>query len=185
LCYLHSGAEIPPIVHGDIKAENIIISDSGDAMLADFGLARLVDTIAAMTATTTTFAGSARFMAPELVLPTQAESVKDAPRTSKSDVYAFACLILQIFTGERPFGHLPLEPMVILAIARGEKPSAQPPGLEAFSRGFDEDLWALANRCWAFDPLERPKMKVVSAQLREAMYRIQRINLVYGFNKED
>jgi hypothetical protein len=66
--------------------------------------------------------------------------------------------------------------MVILAIARGEKPSPQPPGHEAFSRGFDEDLWALANRCWAFDPEERPKMKVVSALLREAMYRIQRIS---------
>jgi serine/threonine protein kinase len=70
--------------------------DSGDAMLADFGLARLVDTIAAMTATTTTFAGTARFMAPELLLPAQAEGVKDALRTSKSDVYAFACLILQV-----------------------------------------------------------------------------------------
>lgn len=65
---------------------------------------------------------------------------------------------------------------MILAIVQGEKPSLRPPGHEAFVRGFDEDLWALANHCWAFEAGERPKMKVVSAQLREAMYRIQRIS---------
>ncbi|KAF8527090.1 kinase-like domain-containing protein [Gautieria morchelliformis] len=182
LKYLHSGTEIPPIVHGDIKAENILISDSGDALLADFGLARLVDKIAALTATTTTFGGSVRFMAPELLLPPNTESDRDGGkevvRTTRSDVYAFGCLILQIFTGERPFSRLNLEPQVILAIVQGQKPSLRPPGHEAFVRGFDEDLWALANRCWAREPEERPKMRVVCAQLREAMYRIQRISLI-------
>lgn len=165
-------------------------------MLADFGLARLVDTIATITATTTTFAGSARFMAPELIIPSQEDGKGrdgngETPRTVRTDVYAFGCFILQVwsitmamsypdilqlFTEERPFNHLPLDPMVILAIARTEKPYAQSPGREAFSRGFDEDLWTLANKCWAFDPAERPKMKVVSEQLHKAMYRIQRIS---------
>ncbi|KIJ38918.1 hypothetical protein M422DRAFT_231000 [Sphaerobolus stellatus SS14] len=182
LKYLHSGMDMPPMVHGDIKAENILISNSGDAMLADFGLARLIDKIATITATTTTFAGSARFMSPELIIPDQGGpgtgTLDDAPRTLQADVYAFGCLILQLFTEERPFNHLPLDPMVILAIARMEKPYAQSPGREAFSRGFDEDLWALSNKCWAFDADQRPKMSVVSEQLRQAMYRLQRINII-------
>lgn len=74
---------------------------SGDALLADFGLARLVDKIAAITGTSTAFAGSTRFMAPELLLPPEREYderdiEKETPRTTRSDVYAFGCLILQV-----------------------------------------------------------------------------------------
>ena len=83
---------------------------------------------------------------------------------------------MQLFSEERPFNNLPLDTMVVLAISRGERPYTQSPGREAFSRGFDEDLWALANKCWAFEQAERPKMSVVSEQLSLAIYRLQRIS---------
>jgi len=180
LRFLHSGTSIPQMIHGDIKAENILISETGDALLADFGLARLVDTIATITATTTNFGGSARFMAPELLLPKPEPSDRDKEcgKTTRSDVFAFGCLMLQIFTGRRPYSHLTLESQVILAIIGGKKPNPRPPGREAVRRGFDEDLWALACKCWEFEHERRPGMKVVSVQLRESMYRLQTVELI-------
>ena len=168
--------------------------ETGDALLADFGLARLVDTIAAITATTTNFAGSVRFMAPELLLPKPDSSDRHMEcKTTSSDVFAFGCLMLQvlcyasdvfalkipaymqIFTGDRPYNHLAMEPQVILSIIRGEKPHPRPPSREAVRRGFDNDLWALAYKCWEFNPGQRPGMNVVSAELEESMYRLQTV----------
>ncbi|EUC57483.1 kinase domain protein, partial [Rhizoctonia solani AG-3 Rhs1AP] len=75
VAYLHDVG----IVHGDIKSDNVIISDDGHVQLGDFGSASLLE-YASVSFTNTGFHGTLRFMAPEIL--------KGEQPTKESDVYA-------------------------------------------------------------------------------------------------
>lgn len=81
LTYLHSRS----VVHGDIKAPNVLVSDNVHALLCDFGLSKFDD------GTTTTGlkgAGSLRWQAPELL--------GGERKSFESDVYAFGMMIAEV-----------------------------------------------------------------------------------------
>ncbi|KAF8583086.1 hypothetical protein K439DRAFT_1390922 [Ramaria rubella] len=166
LAYLHSGLDIPPIVHGDLKADNVLVSSTGDALLCDFGLSRYVEDILSKSGSSSAGRGGghARFMAPERLVPP-----KDAPygsrATTHSDVFAFASLMLQIYTEDVPFGSLTPEPQAILKLSKGELPP-RPTGTLILERGCDDYVWQLMVECWAYDPDKRPTMDYVMKQLR-------------------
>ncbi len=82
------------IVHRDIKPGNVLLDESGNAYLADFGLAKSVGGTRDLTATGSVL-GSPAYMSPE-----QARGDKLDPR---SDVYSFAVLTYQALCGHLPF----------------------------------------------------------------------------------
>ena len=86
LAYLHS----KKIVHGDLKGVNILITASLRACIADFGLSRVADTQGLrMTTSNTRPVGTARWLAPELLI--------GGGRSSKeSDVYSYACVCYEV-----------------------------------------------------------------------------------------
>ncbi|EEB93189.1 hypothetical protein MPER_08195 [Moniliophthora perniciosa FA553] len=90
--YLHS----QNVVHGDIKGANILIDEEYHPRLADFGLTTFADTNGQ---NTTDHGGTLRWMAPELFSFTG----EPPRRTFASDIYAFGCLIIELFTGKPPF----------------------------------------------------------------------------------
>ncbi|KAJ7224800.1 kinase-like domain-containing protein [Mycena rebaudengoi] len=144
--YLHSCN----IVHGDLRGANILINQDWSACLADFGLTSFTDITAA---TTSHRAGTVRWMAPELIAPDHFGI--QFRRTTASDVYAFACVCLELYTGRPPFAEIP-EGGVVLKIFLGERPpqpSTTPPMSEA--------LWKYMNKWWAEDPATRPPAKVI------------------------
>lgn len=79
--YLHTEG----VIHGDIKAGNILIGRDGSALLCDFGLTRMTD---ARTSTCMKGAGSMRWMSPDLW--------DNASRSFQSDVYAFGMTIAEV-----------------------------------------------------------------------------------------
>ncbi|EJD49193.1 kinase-like protein [Auricularia subglabra TFB-10046 SS5] len=96
------------LVHGDIKGENVLVNDEGDAMLADFGLATLIEHEASSVTTVSSIRrmNTLPFAAPELLFSPEDrdggyeesdEGYRARPRskTWQSDVYAFGMLILQ------------------------------------------------------------------------------------------
>ncbi|KDQ11701.1 hypothetical protein BOTBODRAFT_449467 [Botryobasidium botryosum FD-172 SS1] len=106
LKYLHS--QNPGVVHGDIKATNIFISDKGDARIGDFGLSHpLALGITGNFSTAWTVAGNPRWQAPELLLGVGAGDKAVARRTTCSDMFAFGRVILELFTGAAPFATNP------------------------------------------------------------------------------
>ena len=94
LDYLHS----MNIVHGDLRGSNILISDDGNACLSDFGLATTIsdpDSTVGMLTSSTNHGGSARWFAPELIDP-KSFGCEKFIRTTASDVYAYACVCLEV-----------------------------------------------------------------------------------------
>ncbi|KAJ6545622.1 kinase-like domain-containing protein [Mycena capillaripes] len=148
LDYLHSNN----IVHGDLRGTNILISDEGSACLSDFGLATTIcdaDSTTGLLASSPNHAGSIRWWAPELFQPTAFGCVRFA-RTRASDVYAYACVCLEVHTGNPPFSDVTQEVTVILRVIGGERP--QRPA------GMSEELWGLITAAWAPDFRTRPEI---------------------------
>ncbi|KAJ7823836.1 kinase-like domain-containing protein [Mycena olivaceomarginata] len=114
LHYLHSHN----IVHGDLRGANILITHEWRACLADFGLVSFSDATPA-THTSHHRAGSLRWMAPELISPERFDCCFVA--TPATDVYAFGCVCLELYTGRPPFSSLP-EPAVLLKVIEGGRP---------------------------------------------------------------
>ncbi|EJD36210.1 kinase-like protein, partial [Auricularia subglabra TFB-10046 SS5] len=95
--YLHASLGI---VHGDLKCENVLVSDDGDALLTDFGLSTVIDKSDSDATTRTCIRQSCtvRFAAPELLKDDarSASSRRIRSKTPATDVYAFGMLVLQV-----------------------------------------------------------------------------------------
>ena len=83
------------IVHRDIKPGNIMITDSGDVKVMDFGIARATDDIGATMTNTWNVIGTAQYLSPEQATGEMADG--------RSDLYSLGCLMYELLTGRPPF----------------------------------------------------------------------------------
>ncbi|KAJ4976864.1 hypothetical protein NE237_001970 [Protea cynaroides] len=96
LSYLHHDC-VPAILHGDVKAMNVLLGPGLEPYLADFGLARLVNVADDDSSKLTVkphLAGSYGYIAPEHASMQRI--------TEKSDVYSFGVVVLEVLTGRHP-----------------------------------------------------------------------------------
>ena len=89
-----SAAHRAGIVHRDVKPENILLSDDGVVKVADFGLARAVESDPSSTRTGLMM-GTVAYCAPEQISKGQADQ--------RSDVYAAGIVLFELLTGAPPF----------------------------------------------------------------------------------
>jgi serine/threonine protein kinase len=150
LQYLHS--QDPAIVHGGLQGSSILISDSGCAVLADFGLSKAVEKLADTMYTASNGAGASfRWMAPEL----QSDGALLEP---SCDVYSWAMTALQLITDKAPFYKIKSPGKVVIEVAKGKRPAPQD---YPDCRYLNDPLWALFERCWQDDPSQRPTIDAV------------------------
>ena len=110
-----------------------------------------------MIAATPGAVGISRWLAPELINPPRKKGYRQPAGTEQADIFAFAMLGIEIFTGELPFGDTRHE-TAILMIAQGQRPE-KPRGAEP--RGFTSEIWRFTQRCWHQNPTKRPKIDAV------------------------
>ncbi|KAL8100039.1 hypothetical protein AgCh_032338 [Apium graveolens] len=162
LAYLHHDC-VPPIVHRDIKANNILIGLEYEPYIADFGLAKLVDD-GDFARSSNTVAGSYGYIAPEYGYMMKI--------TEKSDVYSYGVVVLEVLTGKQPIDPTIPDGLHVVDWVRQKRGGAEvlAPGLLSSSESdLDEMMQALgiALLCVNATPDERPNMKDVAAMLKE------------------
>ncbi|KAL5223699.1 hypothetical protein ABZP36_010338 [Zizania latifolia] len=87
--YLHHGCD-RPILHRDVKSSNILLDESFKPRIADFGLAKILNS-ATPDSTPGVVAGTLGYMAPEYAYTWKV--------TEKSDVFSFGVVLLELVTG--------------------------------------------------------------------------------------
>ncbi|RDB23589.1 Serine/threonine-protein kinase STY46 [Hypsizygus marmoreus] len=154
LFYLHTMQ--PSIVHGDLKAVNILISDTHRACLADFGLSTASESqvLHLSSFSDARVGGTSRWTAPELLNGTQETN------TTKSDIYAFACVCYEIFSGSIPFHDISNDYAVILKVTAGHRPDrpsyCEPMNIPCETLGLEDVMWDIIEQCWNADVQGRP-----------------------------
>jgi serine/threonine protein kinase len=146
LAYVHAQG----VVHRDVKPANILIDSEGHARLADFGIARLVDT--SSVTLTGTMIGTATYMAPE--------QIEDHAVGPSADVWSLGIVLLESLTGERVYMGTPSE--VIARRLAG--PVTLPEGLPVPWRLLFSGMLAL-------EPDERLSASEVQAMLSTPAFR--------------
>lgn len=82
------------IVHRDVKPENVLLGDDGRVKVADFGLARAVQT-SELTSTTGLLIGTVAYLAPE--------QIERGTADARTDVYAAGVVLWEALTGAPPY----------------------------------------------------------------------------------
>ncbi|KDQ19810.1 hypothetical protein BOTBODRAFT_378531 [Botryobasidium botryosum FD-172 SS1] len=161
LCYLHT--RTPAFVHGDIKAANVLISQDGEARIADFGLSRpAINGISLGYSDIWRTAGNPRWQAPELFRGL--DDGEPARRTTESDMFAFGRFMIEIYTGKLPFADMD-DHRVFVSLVRGTLLPNRPTEPGVASRGLDDRIWQLITDCCHNEPRRRLTVQELISRL--------------------
>src|SRR5574338_1176362 len=83
------------VIHRDIKPENILLID-GQAIVADFGIARALGAVDENLTGTGTVIGTPAYMSPE-------QAAGDRAIDGRTDIYSLGCMLYEMLAGEPPF----------------------------------------------------------------------------------
>ncbi|XP_038685213.1 receptor-like serine/threonine-protein kinase At1g78530 [Tripterygium wilfordii] len=162
IAYLHHDC-IPHIIHRDIKSSNILLDDSMEARVSDFGLATLMEPD--QTHVSTLVAGTFGYLAPEYFDTGRA--------TIKGDVYSFGAVLLELLTGKKPTDEAFFEEGTKLvtwvkAVVEDERTEhVVDSSLECYPAKEIDYVFKIAFMCLETEPSKRPTMTEVVKMLEQ------------------
>ncbi|XP_022717346.1 probable LRR receptor-like serine/threonine-protein kinase At3g47570 [Durio zibethinus] len=165
--YLHHG-HTPPVVHCDLKPNNVLLDNDMIAHLGDFGISKLISEEDLMTQTMTL--ATIGYMSPEY----GSEGIV----STKGDIYSFGILLMETFTRKKPTDEMFSEETSLKCWVKESLPSAVVRVVDANLLNTTErkrsaakdcilSILQLALECSAELPAERIDMKEVVARLKK------------------
>ncbi|KAI9334425.1 kinase-like domain-containing protein [Obelidium mucronatum] len=160
LQYLHTRS----VIHGDLKAVNVLIDEHCNACVADFGFASLKQYATSRMTTTTggnnNFGGTLRWMSPERL-----QGGKLAPAV---DVYAFAMTSYEVLSeGEVPLTDTPDGLIYQHVVHSNVRPELPEPSASTTYFRTSKALFCLMEQCWSPNPMARPSFSTISLHLKK------------------
>ncbi|KAJ7586419.1 kinase-like protein, partial [Mycena floridula] len=139
--YLHDQS----IIHGDLKALNVLVMPSLRACIMDFGLSTIAASQMTTSSSSSNNAGTLAWKAPETIRHVDGN-------TQKSDMYSFACVCYEVFTRKPPFCEKEKfnEVAIMLKVLNNERPT------RPASSELNDTVWNCMGDCWKHNPDERP-----------------------------
>nr|AEF56567.2 somatic embryogenesis receptor-like kinase [Larix decidua]AGS80343.1 somatic embryogenesis receptor kinase 1 [Larix kaempferi] len=163
LSYLHDHCD-PKIIHRDVKAANILLDEEYEAVVGDFGLAKLMDY--KDTHVTTAVRGTIGHIAPEYL--------STGKSSEKTDVFGYGIMLLELITGQRAFDLARLandDDVMLLDWVKGLLKERRldmlvdPDLKNNYVEAEVEQLIQVALLCTQGSPMDRPKMSEVVRML--------------------
>jgi serine/threonine-protein kinase len=157
------------VVHRDLKPSNLLITESGQVKLTDFGIAKDLDGTA-LTATGRTL-GTLAYMAPEQIRGTKEIS-------HRTDLYALGCVFYQMLTGKPPFDK---KSQPALMNAHLMEPPPRPSGkVSRIPRALDDLVFTLMAKNVAERPFDAAAVEYTLTQIRDKAQRGEKVAMVFG-----
>ena len=164
MCYLHTF--LPPIIHGDLKLQNILVSANLTAKICDFGFAQKMKEYSRSLSCSELKAGTVTHVPPE------AWTHPNRPRSEKFDVYSFGICVWEIITGRKPFEGTQL--CVIPTIVREV---GFQPDLGLIPDEISRNMTDMIKSCWSQVADRRP----TTIQIKESVGR--EMNILTGMEE--
>lgn len=141
----------PPLLHLDLKPSNVLLDDSLNAKLTDFGLAK----VARSTSKTASeegdeMGGTTSYMPPEAFQPSSYKP------SFSSDIYSYGVLLWSVLTGKEPYDTV-VSSLVRFRIPKGDRPDLR--AVDTSKAAGLSDLTKLMQHCWDSDLNLRPSFK--------------------------
>jgi len=127
------------VVHGDLRASNVLLEDDM-AKIADFGISKLDEIMSSFSMAKDINRLAKAWLAPELI------NCEGASRTKNSDLFAFARMIIEVYTGGDPFRG------EIIADLKAHICNFHHP---VRPEGIDDEVWKTMEQYWAKNPRDR------------------------------
>jgi eukaryotic-like serine/threonine-protein kinase len=128
------------VLHRDLKPANILFDAAGAPHVADFGLARLMESDSHLTRTGAVL-GTPAYAAPE--------QIRGDPATTAGDVFSLGAVLYHLLTGRPPW--LGTDALAAMRAAA----DSEPPSLRALDASLPRDLQTITARCLERDPARR------------------------------
>lgn len=163
LRYLHTRPR--PIIHRDLKSENILISQDWHAKITDFGISRIKHFL--KPAVTGKLRGTYRWIAPELF-------GKKIPVSKESDIYAFGMVCVEIHTRKLPWLNANSPEEIIAAAKNLEKKPLK------LTQPVNQEFAEVVEACCTHNPKKRPSANVVVTKLLAAYAKDHTADKMYN-----
>jgi len=141
MCAAMEAAHHEGVVHRDLKPQNILLDQSDNLFITDFGLAKSLESDVTAMTRTGQLLGTPRYMAPE--------QVEAGDIDHRADIYALGLIIYEMFTGATPFRGESMMQMMYYRV------TDQPKDPRTVSPEMPDYLAAVILKCLARNPNDR------------------------------